>query len=102
MNFTLSNNVRISYVSCNFKKTKTTAKLFKKSRNMHRSNSCVMVSSVKSALMLLPFLTVVQHESGTRINIFVYYNKNLSNQCSLTAQDKCIYCPSWANGGIIP
>ena len=79
-------------------KNKTTAKLSKKSRSMHRSNSCFMVSSVKSALILLPFLTVVQHASGTRINIFVFYSKNLSNQYYLTAQDECIYCPSWANG----
>ena len=49
-NFTLSNNVRISYVSCNFKKHKTTAKLSKKSRNMHRSNSCFIVSSLYRAV----------------------------------------------------
>jgi hypothetical protein len=50
-------------------------------------------------LILLPFLTVVQHESGTRKAIFwsvTVYNKNLSSQCNLTAQiepvlDKIIY-----------
>ena len=48
-----------------------------------------MVSSVKSALKLLPFLTIVQHESGTRRTIsqsVTLYNKKISSQCNLTAQ----------------
>jgi hypothetical protein len=48
-----------------------------------------MVSSVKSALKLLPFLTIVQHESGTSKTISwsaTVYNKKLSSPCNLTAQ----------------
>ena len=30
--------------------------------------------SVKSSLILFPFLTIVQHESGTRIYIYIYIN----------------------------
>jgi len=49
----------------------------------------LMVSSVTSAPKLLLFLTVTQHESGTRKTIswsVTVYNKNLSSQCNLTAQ----------------
>ena len=45
---------------------KTQHKLCQKSRNNSRSIHFLMVSSVKSALILLPFLIVDQHESGTR------------------------------------
>ena len=48
-----------------------------------------MVSSVTSTLILLPFLTVSQHESSTRKTIswsVTIYSKNLSCQCNLTAQ----------------
>ena len=41
-----------------------------------------MVSSVKSTLLLLPFLTVAQHESGTRKTIswsVTIYDKNSVN-----------------------
>ena len=41
------------------------------------------------ALILLPFLSVAQHVSGTRKSIFwsvTVYNKKLSSQCNLTAQ----------------
>jgi hypothetical protein len=56
-------------------------------------------SSVMSALILLPFLSVAQHESGTRKAIFwsvIVYNKDLSSQCNFTAQiepvqDKSVY-----------
>jgi hypothetical protein len=56
-------------------------------------------SKVTSALILLLFLSVAQQESGTRKAIFwsvTVYNKNVSNQCSLTAQiepvqDKCYF-----------
>ena len=50
-----------------------------------------MVSSVKSAVILLPFLTIALHESGTRKTIscsVTVYNKNLFSQCNLTAQIK--------------
>ena len=48
-----------------------------------------MVSSVASALILLPFLSLAQHESGTRKAIFwsvTVYSKNLSSQCKFTAE----------------
>ena len=99
MNVIFSNNDRILCLSCNVIKPKTTAKLSKKSRNKLRSNNLFIVSSVKSALILLLLFIVAQHESGTRKTIFwsvTVYNKNLSSQCNLTAQikpvqDKHIY-----------
>ena len=45
--------------------------------------------SVKSLLILLPFLIIVQHESGPRKSIswsLTVYNKHLCSQCNLTAQ----------------
>jgi hypothetical protein len=47
------------------------------------------VSSVKSALVLLPFIIIAQHESG--INTIMSWsvtvdNKHLTSQCFLTAQ----------------
>ena len=45
----------------------------------------MMVSSVTSVLILLPFRTVVQHESGTKKSVTVY-TKKISSQCSLTSQ----------------
>ena len=47
------------------------------------------VSSMKSALVLLPFIIVAQHESGTRKTIswsVTVDNKHLTSQCFLTAQ----------------
>ena len=44
---------------------------------------------MKSALILLPFLTVAQHESDIRNSIswsVTVYNKTLCSQCNLTAQ----------------
>jgi hypothetical protein len=44
---------------------------------------------VTSALILLPFLSVAQQESGTRKAIFwsvTVYNKTVSSQYNLTAQ----------------
>ena len=55
-----------------------------------------MLSSVKSALILLPFLTVPQHESGTRKTIYVllcYAHPNIKyfwfylNQTTKTCMD---------------
>ena len=45
---------------------KATAKLSKRSRNKPRSNCFFMVTSMKSAFILLPCFTIAQHESGTR------------------------------------
>jgi hypothetical protein len=59
----------------------------KNSRNRRRSNSFLMVSPEKSAL--LSFLIVILHESGTRKAISwsdTIYIKTVSNQCNLTAQ----------------
>ena len=47
-------------------KPKTTAKLSKTNQSKRRSNNVIMVSSVKSTVILLPFLTFAQLESGTR------------------------------------
>ena len=53
--------------------------------------SFLMVSSDKSALIQLQFLTVAQHKSGTRRKKIISwsvtgYNNNLSSQCNVTAQ----------------
>ena len=48
-----------------------------------------MVTSVTSVLILLPFLTIAQHESGTSKATYwsvTVYNKNVSSQCNLPAQ----------------
>jgi hypothetical protein len=84
MNLMLSDNIGILCLSCNVKKHKTTAKLSKKSRNQHCSKF-FMVSSMTSTLILLLFLTVAQHESGTRKTIswsVTVYNNTLSSQCN--------------------
>ena len=52
-----------------------------------------VVSSVKFALILLPFLNVALHESGTRKSIswsVTYIAKNISSQCSWTAHIKLV------------
>ena len=58
------------YVYCIYpamsKSPKITTKLSNESRNECRSNCFLMLSSVTSALILLSFLTVAQHESGIR------------------------------------
>jgi hypothetical protein len=44
---------------------------------------------LKSAIILLPIRTVIQHESDTRKNIawsVTVYNKSLYNECNVTAQ----------------
>jgi hypothetical protein len=50
----------------------------------------LMMFSIMSALIiLLPYLTIALHESGTRTAILwsmTVYNKNLSSQCNFTAQ----------------
>jgi hypothetical protein len=83
-------NVRILYIlsilQC--QKNKTTAKLSKKNRDKRYSNRLLMVSSLKSALMLLSFLIVAQHESCSRqtISWSVIILQMLTNQYNLTAQ----------------
>jgi len=66
INFIFNDNVRILCLSCNIKKSKTTAKLSEKSRNKRRSNRFSMVSYVTSVLILLLFLSAALQESGTR------------------------------------
>ena len=65
INFIFSDNGRIICLSCNVKELKTTAKVFKMSRYKCHSNKYNAVLC-ESTLILLPFLTVAQHESGTR------------------------------------
>ena len=77
-------------LSCNAKMSNTTAKLSKKEKKSKESfSSFLMVYSVQFVLILLPFLTVAQHESGIRKviswSVSLYY-KNVSSQCNLTAQ----------------
>ena len=53
----------------------------------------MMLSSVKSRFIMLAFLTVAQHEFGTRKIIswsVTVYNKDLSRQCYLTAQKESV------------
>ena len=64
MHFIFSNNL-----PSNVETTIIAAKLSKKSRNKRRSNRFFMVSSFKSAFILLQFLIVTQNESGTRKTI---------------------------------
>ena len=65
--------------------------------NKLRSKRMLMVFSVKSALILLPFLTVAEHESGSRKKLHLYnVFKKRSSKCNLNAQiepvqDKYIY-----------
>ena len=52
-------------------------------------SSFMMVSSVKSRLILFPFLTIAQHELGTRKAISwsdTVYSKDLSSQYFLSAE----------------
>jgi hypothetical protein len=78
INFILSDNVRILCLSCNIKKSKTAAKLSENSRNKRLNDACFgyfqtiwksfsLASHVTSAFILLPFLAVALHESGTRM-----------------------------------
>ena len=65
MNFIISDNM---------------ANCLKRAEKKCCSNQFLMVSSVKSTPVLLLFLTVVQHESGTRKTIslsVIAYNKKL-------------------------
>ena len=73
MNVISSDNVPILHFSCNVKKPKIT------------------VSSWTSALILLPFLIVTQHDDESSIRTTIswsvtVYNNNLSSQCNLTEQ----------------
>ena len=89
IHFIFTNNVRILCLCCNVKRLKTsTAKLPKNSRNK-RCSSSVMVSSITSAFLLLPFHIVALHGSGNRKAIswsVIVNNKKISIQCNLTAQ----------------
>jgi len=51
----------ILFLSCNAKNSIATAKFSENSRSRRRSNRFLMVSSLTSALILLPYLTVAQH-----------------------------------------
>ena len=62
-----SENVHILCLSCNVKFLRQLSNLSTKSRNKRRYNRFLMAFSVKSALilLLLPLLTIVQHEPGS-------------------------------------
>ena len=57
-----------------------------------------------TALILLLFLTITLHETGTRKDIFLsvtVYNKYLSSQCSLTAKKNPVQDKNYHNTCII-
>ena len=86
-------------LSCNVKKSRTTAKLSIKSRNMRRSYRALMGSSWSPDLYCSRFFTVGKHESNTRSDIswsVILYTQNIFSQRNLIAriepmQDKYVY-----------
>ena len=70
MNLIFSDNVRSLCLFCNVKDPNTSYNRSKISRHK-RSHSCFMVSSMKFALTLLPFLTVAHDELGTSRAIYI-------------------------------
>ena len=68
INLIFNNNVHILCLSCNIKKSKTTAKLSENSWNKCHSNCFQWRHLWCQVLILLPFLSVIVHESGTRLN----------------------------------
>jgi len=64
------------------------------SKNPNQLPNCIKIAETGIVLIclngiLLPFLTVAQHESGTRKTIswsVTLYNKNVSSQSNLTVQ----------------
>jgi hypothetical protein len=84
------NNVRILCVSCNVKKSKTTAKLCKNSRNKRLSNRFQW----RALCEIHAYTVTVSDHRSTRI--YRYITNKLSIQCNLTAeiesvQDKYVY-----------
>ena len=71
MKFIFSDNVCTLCVSCNVKEPKTSYNLSTISKHKRRSHSCFMVSYVKFALILLPFLPVVHDELGTSRALYI-------------------------------
>ena len=72
------------------KSPKTPAKLSKRAETSAVQIVC-MAFPVMPALILLPFLTVVKHQSGTNkiINrLVIIYYKITSSRCNLTVQIK--------------
>ena len=69
MNFVLSDNVRILCLSCHAIKPKSTAKWSTKSRNKRPAHPFFLTVSM---LILFPFFTIAQHESGI-INTPILY-----------------------------
>jgi hypothetical protein len=67
-------------MSCNIKRSKTTAKLSENSWNKRRSKRFHRRHLWRQWLYCYPFLSVAQHESGTRKAIFwsvTVYNKKI-------------------------
>jgi len=76
---------------CQKVNNKKTSKLSENEKKQVLFLSLSMVFSITFMLILLLFLTVTLHESGTIKAIFwskTVYNKNLSSQCNPTAQIK--------------
>ena len=99
--FIFTDNVHISCLSYNVKKsTKKPPSKLSENEKKQVFLSYSMVFSITFMLILLLFLTVTLHESGTSKAIFwskTIYNKNLSSQCNLIAQikpvqDKNVIC----------
>jgi hypothetical protein len=88
MYFTFWDNVCILCLSRNVKKSKTTCKLSKKSRNKRSSNRFLIVSSEKSALILLPFLPLLYMNQVPEKLYFGQWPycilKKVSSQCNFT------------------
>jgi hypothetical protein len=81
-----ADNVHILYLSWNVKNHEITAKLLK----LRCSNRFWYVSSVKYALILLPLLTIAQHESATRK---LFLTKKISHFLFLAVEDILVLYP---------
>jgi len=66
-------------LSCNVKKLKTIVIMSYKIRNKRRSHRFSIVSFEMTALILSPFSTIAQHESGTRKAIYWAVTVNSKN-----------------------
>ena len=88
MNYIFSDNVRILCLFCNAKKkARKNCQIVWKEQKHPSFSSVLIMPSVKSALILLPFLVVALYESGTRklyLGQWPYWK--IFSQCNLTAQ----------------
>jgi hypothetical protein len=103
INYIFSDNIRCTYmyVYCVYRciviKPKITVKFSKKSKNKRRSNRVWWCPryGVRAYTILIPFLIVAQHESGTRKALSVtVWNKKYPVDAILTAQIDLIHIGS--------